>query len=338
MFMCLALTFATIVAITIVPTTTKATDVDFQCMVYEGVSQNVADSVALIINHTAETYDPYNAHDNVTNNSRIYIPTGNEYNGSYLVVARITFNHNTTGVRGVQIYVNGSFKGGIYAEPTDDVESGLQLVMLQYLQTGDYVEMKGYQADGGATLGTIAFSTRTYLQVSRLTNTELLDPIAVASVNDSEIMVGDSATFYGDGVDADGTIVNYTWIINDEYFYEQNVTYQFTKSGTYKATLIVRDNSGNIDDDDVTIAVNSYTEPEPEEPITEESVTTTETYAHYVITSLFVVLGIISLAYFYYLNKSGHANYGDIVGIILIVIGLVELGTSVISHFIISIF
>ena len=64
-----------------------------------------------------EDYDTNNYHDNVTNNNRITIPTGQD--GRYLVILEIAFN-STSGVgtyRSIGIRINGSTISNVLVAP-----------------------------------------------------------------------------------------------------------------------------------------------------------------------------------------------------------------------------
>lgn len=59
-----------------------------------------------------------------------------------------------------------------------------------------------------------------------------------------DLNYSDTATFYGINT---GNIVSYTWIINNNSFNNQNVTYTFTQTGTYTIYLIVENSYGCTD-------------------------------------------------------------------------------------------
>lgn len=117
-------------------------------------SQTISNDVRTAIAFTSEAYDTDGFHDNVTNNSRITIPTGQ--GGKYL----FTFSmHWTTGsgIRDLQLYKNGSViitpSAAIAAQAGSEV--ALNGTYVLNLVATDYIEVFGYTA-GGGTETTIA--------------------------------------------------------------------------------------------------------------------------------------------------------------------------------------
>jgi hypothetical protein len=73
--------------------------------------QNISSSTAVVINFATEVSDSNSLHDNVTNNSRLTIPTGGTgfYNialSSYITLTNAGINANTWGLLGIR--KNGS--------------------------------------------------------------------------------------------------------------------------------------------------------------------------------------------------------------------------------------
>lgn len=64
-------------------------------------AQSISHNLSTNINFTAESYDPFNFHDNVTNNDRLTVPAG--LAGKYVASAQAFFAGNVTGSRSVGI-------------------------------------------------------------------------------------------------------------------------------------------------------------------------------------------------------------------------------------------
>jgi hypothetical protein len=95
----------------------------------------------------SEDIDTNSIHDNTTNNSRLTIPTG--YTGKWLINGALSFASNTSGVRSLYLYKNGSFVAA-WDYPTPNAGSGsLNFSYILSLVPTDYIEMKLYQNTGG---------------------------------------------------------------------------------------------------------------------------------------------------------------------------------------------
>jgi hypothetical protein len=98
----------------------------------------------------AEDWDAGGYHDNVTNNTRVTIPTG--LGGKYLLTASVQFAGNATGLRDVRFFKNGTATvGGLdqrAANSTNTVNFIVSAVV--NLVAGDYVELQAFQSSGGS--------------------------------------------------------------------------------------------------------------------------------------------------------------------------------------------
>lgn len=143
------------------------------CWAYASAGTTVVDSTNTVIAFAAEIYDTDGYHDNVTNNSRITIPTG--LGGKFLVTAQICWPGNTTGGRTLAINKNGSTANDFNIQiPTSSVSNNLSMLYTNVisLAAGDYITLTGYQ-NSGATLSTrsgdpTAGNPSTWLSVNRL--------------------------------------------------------------------------------------------------------------------------------------------------------------------------
>jgi hypothetical protein len=117
--------------------------------VFHSVAQATANNVVLVLAFDSERYDTDTLHDPVTNNSRLTCKTA----GKYSIKATIGFDANVTGMRQVDLMVNGVTVitneakmavtvGGVptYVTATADYE----------LAVGDYVTCRAFQNSGGA--------------------------------------------------------------------------------------------------------------------------------------------------------------------------------------------
>lgn len=96
-----------------------------------------------------EVKDAFGFHSTSSNTSRITVPSG--YDGSYRLYANLQYAANATGLRGVEVYKNGSFdlprySNAVFAGAGNDVE----VEWIYDLVAGDYLEIWAYQTSGGA--------------------------------------------------------------------------------------------------------------------------------------------------------------------------------------------
>lgn len=120
--------------------------------VFHSTTQSLTSAVVTALNFNSEDLDIGGLHDPAVNNSRLTIPTG--FGGVYLIIGKVAYAANATGVRVARIHKNGAL---IDTEPIHaGTASGTQVVMVNSilaLAAGDYIELVGYQ-DSGAPLNT----------------------------------------------------------------------------------------------------------------------------------------------------------------------------------------
>jgi hypothetical protein len=121
------------------------------CSLYQTTGPTLSTSTLTLYAWDNEYADLLEMHDNVLLNSRITI----RKRGLYFTLARIRFAANTTGLREVEIYVNGTstFANliGINTQNAN-VAPGLTTVTavcIKELFPADYLEVMGYQTSGG---------------------------------------------------------------------------------------------------------------------------------------------------------------------------------------------
>jgi hypothetical protein len=121
----------------------------FRCNAYHNTTQAIGNSSFTTLNLNSEDIDVGTMHDNVTNNSRITIPTGGA--GLYLLYGKTTWAANATGVRALQILKNGATTlaqhNAMNATAGDDVN--VTVFAFVVLAAADYVELQGFQNSGG---------------------------------------------------------------------------------------------------------------------------------------------------------------------------------------------
>ena len=98
----------------------------------------------------SERVDVGAMHDTVTNTSRLTVPSGGA--GLFLIGGCIEFAANATGLRGVQIRLNGSTIIAIQEAPSVGAGSAhpIAVTTAYQLADGDYLELMGKQSSGGS--------------------------------------------------------------------------------------------------------------------------------------------------------------------------------------------
>lgn len=130
------------------------------CRAYRSAALSIANSTVVSIGLDAETFDPIGMHSNVTNNSRLTIPTG--YAGYWRFNGLIRWADNGTAPRTSALAKNGTIVTNQNSATISggDVSSAVEDVLL--LAVGDYIELQGFQASGGS-LALAVGSAHTFL-------------------------------------------------------------------------------------------------------------------------------------------------------------------------------
>jgi len=116
-------------------------------------TQSIANSTQTALTWNVETNDSNGFHDNVTNNSRVTIPTG--YAGRYLLMATLNWDQsNGTGNRYIRFGKNGTAVSetaiGLGAGGVPSATVIMTYTDIFNLAVGDYVEVFASQTSGGA--------------------------------------------------------------------------------------------------------------------------------------------------------------------------------------------
>jgi hypothetical protein len=119
------------------------------CNIYRSTTQSIADATATAIQFNAETFDTDSFHDNVTNNTRVTIPSGKS--GKYLFTAWVSIETNATGYRNLELLKNGTTLTGSWSlgfTPNSTGYAGFCGAVVIDLTAGDYMEVLATQTSG----------------------------------------------------------------------------------------------------------------------------------------------------------------------------------------------
>lgn len=136
------------------------------CRLVPNTGQAISNATFTALVYQTETFDVGGYHSTVTNTSRITVPSGKA--GYYAITAATFWPSDSSGVRQIQLQVNGTTDigrtvitgtaGGVVSELYTDV---------YYLNVGDYVQSLVYQ-NSGSTLTTQTGYDGNYFAVSFL--------------------------------------------------------------------------------------------------------------------------------------------------------------------------
>ena len=109
--------------------------------------QSIANSTTTTLAFNTEVADNDVIHDNSTNNSRLTCKTA----GTYLIIANVRWDANTTGGRAVEIRLGGStIIAENFSAPTPSSVMSHVVATLYELAVNDYVEVRVTQFSGDA--------------------------------------------------------------------------------------------------------------------------------------------------------------------------------------------
>jgi hypothetical protein len=118
---------------------------------YKDANQSIADSTHTAVTYAAENFDTNSFHDNVTNNSRFTVPSGQ--GGYYLCIAQNAYaNVAAGGSREIALRKNGStFMTQTGTPGANSARANcVYVVDVLNLVATDYVEVLAYQTSGGS--------------------------------------------------------------------------------------------------------------------------------------------------------------------------------------------
>lgn len=120
--------------------------------VFHSTTQSLTSATLTALSFNSEDHDIGALHDTAVNNSRLTIPAG--FGGVYLIIGKVAFAANATGVRVARLHKNGAL---IDTQSTHAATAATTQVVLVssilVLVATDYIELIGYQ-DSGAPLNT----------------------------------------------------------------------------------------------------------------------------------------------------------------------------------------
>jgi hypothetical protein len=136
------------------------------CRVFANSAQTISNATDTKIAFANETFDTDAFHSNVTNNTRITIPSG--LGGYYKVTANIGFLSNTNGRRIFGIALNG---GAVISQaemtPNVQTEPAASITDIYSLSAGDYLELNVFQ-NSGTSVNTSGQAARDFFLVERI--------------------------------------------------------------------------------------------------------------------------------------------------------------------------
>lgn len=116
---------------------------------YNNTTQSLSNATLTLITFNSEDFDQGALHSTVSNTGRMTIPTG--FAGYYIVIGKVAYAANATGVRVARLRVNGA---DVVAQSSHAATAAatqvVQVSALLSLADADYVELHGYQDSTGA--------------------------------------------------------------------------------------------------------------------------------------------------------------------------------------------
>jgi hypothetical protein len=123
-----------------------------RCRLTHNAAQSLTTATLTVLAFNTEIYDaaaPNAMHDTTVGNSRITIPSNGA--GWYLLSANVEFAANATGIRQVQIRINGvTVIASVIVPATAAGTCRLNVSTMYRMAVGDYAEVQAQQTSGGA--------------------------------------------------------------------------------------------------------------------------------------------------------------------------------------------
>lgn len=120
----------------------------FRAIAYSNAAQSISNATVTALTLNAEDLDIGSLHDNVTNNTRLTIPTGG--NGFYVIIVSTQFAASVTGSRQLIVQKNGA---NVQFATLSAVGASVEVMSVPYaaaLVATDYIEFSVFQDSGGA--------------------------------------------------------------------------------------------------------------------------------------------------------------------------------------------
>lgn len=133
--------------------------------VFRSTTQALATDTEVVISFDSESADTAAYHDTVTNPQRLTAPS----TGVYRMLGQVTFASNATGIRAVDLRVNGTaYIANDGKNPLSGLATRVQVDSGPIaLTAGDYVEIVAFQASGGS-LDASSGSGSTFATIERV--------------------------------------------------------------------------------------------------------------------------------------------------------------------------
>ena len=120
------------------------------CQAQRASNQTITSASSTAIAMTGDVFDTDTMHDPTTNNTRITCNTA----GVYLFTGTIQFDANSSGVRYLQLWLNGTTDiadvGSTSTSATNLTK--LSIAFPWQMAVNDYMEMRAYQTSGGGLI------------------------------------------------------------------------------------------------------------------------------------------------------------------------------------------
>jgi hypothetical protein len=118
-------------------------------LIKKTTTQSLTTGLRTAVAFDVEAFDIGSCHDNVTNNTRLTVPTGAD--GTYFITANVEYASNTAGLRAAELRKNGATTlAQVIANPVVGDLTVVQVITLAQLVSADYVELNALQTSGGA--------------------------------------------------------------------------------------------------------------------------------------------------------------------------------------------
>lgn len=117
------------------------------CSVFNSAAQALTTGTDTVLTANSENFDNDGCHSTISQTSRITIQKA----GRYLLNANCTFATNSTGVRKVEFFINGTtpLTGMLLPTSPSPFNTDLQATRTRTFIVGDYVEVRAFQNSGG---------------------------------------------------------------------------------------------------------------------------------------------------------------------------------------------
>ena len=114
--------------------------------VYHSLNQSIPNNTWTTLSFDSEHFDSENIHDSSVDATKLICKTA----GTYLIIGYVSFNVNSTGVRGARLLKNGKIANEVVVNALFNAYTGVLTCYVTNLSVNDYIQMQAYQTSGGA--------------------------------------------------------------------------------------------------------------------------------------------------------------------------------------------